>query len=65
MDTMDTVRRMRLGQHTCDKPVLVAIDDYGGWRYVGIRPGEFIARCPWCRRRLTRRTVRLLDADDQ
>ena len=64
MDTMDTIRRTRVGRHTCDRPVVVAIDDYGGWRYLGLRPGEFIAVCPSCRRRLTRRTVRLIDADE-
>lgn len=64
MDTMTDIRRTRVGRHTCDRPVVVAVDDWGGWRYLGLRPGEFLARCPWCHRRLTRRTVRLIDADD-
>jgi hypothetical protein len=52
-------RRTRVMAHTCNGPILVEIDAYGGWRF---RTADgaigFIARCPRCGRRLLRRALR-------
>lgn len=51
-------RRTRVMTHTCGGPVVVAVDELGGWRYVGLNPGEWLSRCPRCGRRLLRRALR-------
>ena len=59
----DTRRRTRVMTHTCEGPIVVVIDDLGGWRYVAADGIGHIGRCPHCHRRLTRRSLK--DVDDE
>jgi hypothetical protein len=57
------MRRTRVMEHTCGGPIVVAVDALGGWRFLGPNPGEWLAHCPRCRRRLTRRTLRAVGGE--